>query len=223
MATTSASVSTISRSAARTWVGLCIALFALPVIRQLFRWINPTPGTGLLSARELMMFATAAGLLLLVKRWERLPLGSIGLGTSAWWKSILWGFVAAVVCGGVAVVLAGLTGYGHGAASATFDRSPLWLVTLIVFRAGLVEELFYRGYAIARLQAMGMGRLAAAAVPLLIFAAGHYTGGIVNILIALVIGGILAGLYLWRRDLVACMFAHTLVDFVANVLPRLAS
>jgi uncharacterized protein len=131
--------------------------------------------------------------------------------------------VAAVVCGGVAVVLAGLTGYGHGAASAAFDRSPLWLVTLIVFRAGLVEELFYRGYAIARLQAMGMGRLAAAAVPLLIFAAGHYTGGIVNILIALVIGGILAGLYLWRRDLVACMFAHTLVDFVANVLPRLAS
>ena len=58
------------------------------------------------------------------------------------------------------------------------------------------------------------------AIPLAIFAVGHWTGGWANIVIALVIGGILAGFYLWRRDLVSNMFAHTLVDFVANVLPR---
>jgi hypothetical protein len=34
---------------------------------------------------------------------------------------------------------------------------------------------------------------------------------------------ILTGFYLWRRDLVANMIGHGLVDFVANVLPRLFS
>jgi uncharacterized protein len=58
---------------------------------------------------------------------------------------------------------------------------------------------------------------------LVIFAVGHWTGGAANILIALVLGGILAGFYLWRRDLVANMIGHFLVDFVGNVLPRLFS
>jgi len=42
-----------------------------------------------------------------------------------------------------------------------------------------------------------------------------------NILIAFVLDGILAALYLWRRDLVANTLAHFLVDFVANLAPRL--
>ena len=111
----------------------------------------------------------------------------------------------------------------HEASSATFDRSPLWLITLIVFRAGLVEELFYRGYAIERFRAMGLGKAASVAIPLIIFAAGHYTGGVSSVAIALVMGGILSGFFLWRRDLLTCMFAHTLIDFLANVVPRLGS
>jgi len=92
---------------------------------------------------------------------------------------------------------------------------------LIVVRAGAVEELFYRGYAIERLQALGLNRYAAAAIPLLIFGVGHWTGGWANILIALSLGAILAGFYLWRRDLLANIIGHFLVDFVANVLPAL--
>lgn len=221
MATTN--VSTTFRPAPSTWIGLGVALFGLPAIRQVFRVINPNPGADLVTVRELLTFATAAGLLLLVTRWEQLPIRSIGLGSSVWWKSILWGIVIAILCGGAAVILAKMTGYGHGPGSSAFERLPLWLITMIVFRAGIVEELFYRGYAIERLEAMGLGKFAAAALPLLIFAAAHYTGGAANVLIALVIGGILSGFYLRRRDLVANMIAHTLVDFVANVLPRLGS
>ena len=102
-----------------------------------------------------------------------------------------------------------------------FDKLPLWLITLIVIRAGVVEELFYRGYAIERLQALGLGRFASAAIPLVIFSVAHWTGGWANIVIALALGAILAGFYLWRRDLVANMIGHGLVDFVGNVLPRL--
>src|SRR5262249_51343612 len=99
---------------------------------------------------------------------------------------------------------------------------PVSIVTLIVLRAGIVEELFYRGYAIGRLQAVGVSRAAAITLPLVIFSIGHWTGGWANILIAFVIGAILTTFYLWRKDLVSNMIGHFLVDFIANVLPRLA-
>ena len=86
-----------------------------------------------------------------------------------------------------------------------------------------MEELCYRGYAIERLRVLGLPGWLSAAIPLAIFAVGHWTGGWANIVIALVLGGILAGFYLWRRDLTANIIGHFLVDFVGNVLPRLFS
>ena len=127
--------------------------------------------------------------------------------------------VSAAVVGGLAY----LTGYGHGPGSAAFEKLPLWLITLIVIRAGVVEELFYRGYAIERLRMIGLGPFWSVTIPLVIFSLGHWSGGAANILIALAAGIILTGFYLWRRDLVANMIGHGLVDFVANVLPRLFS
>ena len=148
---------------------------------------------------------------------------SISTATARWWKSILWGFVLAVVSAVVVGALAYATSYGHGPGSAAFEKLSLWLITLIVFRAGVVEELFYRGYAIERLQMMGLGRFWSVTIPVVIFSLGHWSGGVANILIALAAGVILTGFYLWRRDLVANMIGHGLVDFVANVLPRLFS
>ena len=107
--------------------------------------------------------------------------------------------------------------------SAAFEKLPLWLITAIVFRAGVVEELFYRGYALERLRMIGLGRFWSVAIPLVIFSLGHWSGGAANILIAFAAGLILTGFYLWRRDLAANMIGHGLVDFVANVLPKLFS
>jgi len=84
---------------------------------------------------------------------------------------------------------------------------------VVVFRAGIVEELFYRGYTMERLQSMGLSRGAAAIIPLAIFSVGHWTGGVANILIAAVLGGVLTAFCLWRRDRVANIFAHTLGRF----------
>ena len=95
---------------------------------------------------------SALALIVIIRRGEHLPMRSIGLGTARWWKSILWGFIIAIVSAVVIGALAYLTGYGHGPGSAAFEKLPLWLITAIVFRAGVVEELFYRGYAIERLQ-----------------------------------------------------------------------
>ena len=41
------------------------------------------------------------------------------------------------------------------------------------------------------------------------------------VVIALVLGIALTFFYLWRRDLVANMIGHFLVDFISNVIPRL--
>ena len=204
-----------------TWAALVFCLFVILPIREVINRISPQPTVFGDTLREAMILACAAGLLLYIHFVEKLPFTSIGIGISVWWKSVLWGLVTAAIClaaaGGIMVV----TKFDGGPHAHDFDKLPLWLVVVIVFRAGFVEELFYRGFAIERLQSLGWPKAAAALVPLTIFATLHYTGGPVNILMSFTLGGILALFYLWRRDLVANIIAHFLVDFIANVVPRI--
>jgi membrane protease YdiL (CAAX protease family) len=206
-----------------TWLGLFVSLFAMLVIRQAFVFFVPEVTLVSAIVKEALIWASAAALLFIIRRGERLPFRSIGLGTCRWWMSLLWGLVIAIASAAAVGSLAYLTGYGHGPGSAAFEKLPLWLITLIVIRAGVVEELFYRGYAIERLRMIGLGRFWSVAIPLVIFSIGHWSGGAANILIAFAAGLILTGFYLWRRDLAANMIGHGLVDFVANVVPRIFS
>src|SRR6476646_1220998 len=206
-----------------TWVGLAISLFAMVAIRQVIAFFVPETTFASALLKESLIWVSALALIVIIRRGEHLPMRSIGLGTARWWKSILWGFIIAIVSAVVIGALAYITGYGHGPGSAEFEQIPLWLITAIVFRAGVVEELFYRGYALERLQMIGLRRTWSVAIPMVIFSLGHWSGGAANILIAFAAGLILTGFYLWRRDLAANMIGHGLVDFVANVLPKLFS
>lgn len=206
-----------------TWLGLFLSLFGMLLVRQVARALwSPTDVVGV-TLREIGMWLVAAAILFIVLRCEKLPLRSIGLGTTGWWRSLLWGLLITVACFAVAAVIVTLTGYNGGELGKSMDQLPLWLITLIVTRAGVVEELCYRGYAIERLRALGLPSWLAASVPLVIFGLAHWTGGWANIILALALGGILAVIYLWRRDLVANMLGHFLVDFIGNVVPRLFS
>jgi uncharacterized protein len=142
------------------------------------------------------MWITAIALLLIVRCGEGLPFSSIGLGMARWGKTILWGLLIGIISLVVAVGLVALTKDTGGEGGKAMEKLPLWLVTLIVIRAGVVEELCYRGYAIERLQSLGLPRWLAAAIPLVIFSVGHWTGGWANIVIALALGAILAAFYL---------------------------
>ena len=206
-----------------TWVGLAIALFAMVVIRQVFVFFVAEITFASAVLKEALIWVSALALIAIIRRGEHLPMRSIGLGTARWWKSTLWGFVLALVSAVVVGALAYVTGYGNGPGSAAFEKLPLWLITAIVVRAGVVEELFYRGYAIERLRMIGLGRFWSIAIPLVIFSLGHWSGGAANILIAFAAALILTAFYLWRRDLAANMIGHGLVDFVANVVPALFS
>jgi membrane protease YdiL (CAAX protease family) len=205
-----------------TWLGLFVALFGMLIARQAVNHFWPTPGFANAVIKEVGMWIVALVLIVIIKVGEGLPLSSIGLGTVRFWKSILWGLLLGVVCLLVAGLLVALTHFTGGEAGKALEKLPTGLVSLIVVRAGVVEELCYRGYAIERLHALGLPRWIAAAVPLVIFGVGHWTGGWANIVIALVLGAILAVFFIWRRDLAANMIGHWFVDFVGNVLSRLS-
>ena len=209
------------RTSPVTCVGLFVALFGMLLVRQVVNRVWPDATFKAALIKEAGMWLVGAVLLVIIKVGERQPLSSIGLGTARWGKSILWGLLLGVVCLLVGGLVAALTGFTGGEAGKAMEKLPTWLLFLIVIRAGVVEELCYRGYAIERLHALGLPRGLAAGVPLLIFGLGHWTGGWANIVIALVLGGILALFFVWRRDLAANMIGHWFVDFVVNVIPRL--
>lgn len=209
-----------ARARTWTWIGLAIALFGLPLIVFVYRLVVSDPGAGgAVAVRELLILALVAFLLWIVRSREGLPLSSIGIGPAGLWRSLAWGWACFVLvvaglaaCLGLFAVLG--VHYGEGGSVSV----SLWATALTVARAGVAEEVFYRGYAIERLEALTGKTWIAALISLIFFAAFHYRQGWPGVLIALVVGAILTGFYLWKRNLVANIIAHFTIDFIPNVL-----
>jgi uncharacterized protein len=210
-----------TRNWGATWLGLFVALFGILIIRAAVYAFYPSSSFPAAIWRESLNVVCAIALLLIIRFGERLPLRSVGFGRATPLQSLGWGVVLAIICLILGSIVVALTHFKGGPSGAALAKLPVWLVTLIVVRAGVLEELFYRGYAIERLEALGLNRYWAGTIPLVIFSVGHWTGGWVNIVIAVVLGAALTLFYLWRRDLLANMIGHFLVDFISNVLPRL--
>jgi len=100
----------VARISCATRAGLFLSLFAMVVIRHAFVFFVPEITFGSAILKETLIWASAAALIVIIRRGEHLPLRSIGLGTARWWKSILWGLVIAVVSGAIVGVLAYVTG-----------------------------------------------------------------------------------------------------------------
>ena len=200
-----------------TWLGLAIALFSLMVGREVVLYFYPTLPLTPVIARELFNWASAIALIFIIRRGERLPFSSVGIRTAHRWRSLGWGIVltvALIIAGTIAEVVGILTHYQSNQYVQQFTRLPLWLIILTCIRGGVVEELFYRGYAIERLGAIGLNRFWAATIPVLIFSLGHWNAGWLNVLNAFLLGSVLSLFYVWRRDLVANMIGHFLINFI---------
>lgn len=210
-----------------TFAGLAIALLAGPVFIAGYRALTGENHSNLqVVVRELGIFCLVALLLWLVKKRERLPLTSIGLHLDRLGRSLLRGLLLAIVVLAVTVGLYLLLqqfGIHLGDSGAEGFHPSLWVVALIMLRAGIAEEIFYRGYAIERLLSLTGSRWLAALVPLVVFAAAHYRQGLGGVIATFVLGGIFTIFYLRFRDLVANITAHFLGDFVLNVVLPLVS
>jgi len=213
----------LSVSASRAWtrVGLAIALFGIPVAVGGYYLLAPEKTAGATVLRELLILALTASLLWIVIAKEKLPLASIGIRREGMGRSLAWAIgLTIVIFAALIAVLAIFAAFGvrYGQGESTTISPSIWVTLLTVVRAGVSEEIFYRGFAIERLQTLTGSKWIAAIIPLLMFAGFHFRQGFPGVLLALVLGAIFTGFYLWKRNLVAAIAAHFLVDFVPNVL-----
>jgi membrane protease YdiL (CAAX protease family) len=175
-----------------TYIGLVIALFGAPAVVVLFKVAGFTRADfGATVVRELSILALVAILFWIIRAREKLPLSSIGLHRQRIVPALLWSFAAMLLFGvGIAACLLVFPLIGLSYGSSSGPAVPLGVSLLLYARAGIAEEVFYRGYAIERIEALSGSRAIAAAVPLLIFAGGHFSQGIAGILITFTIGAI---------------------------------
>jgi uncharacterized protein len=218
-------ISTLKKNIS-TWIGLGISYFSLTGLSFLFKTLYGSPLSDTITiARELSMLSMVGVLLWIVVKSEHLPFSSIGLHSEKWLASLGWAAVTVVVCFAVAFGIIELVrqfGWKYGDSNA-FSNLSLGTITLVTIRAGVAEDVFFRGFIIERLSTMTGNRFLAAGLSLVPFALFHYSQGPAGILISFALGGVLTGMYLWRRDLKSNIIAHFLVDFIANVLPVIFS
>jgi membrane protease YdiL (CAAX protease family) len=223
---------TLARAAgsepARRWpILVCLGLIALfPLVSV------PVQGaTGALALRvgeiparaltEGAIWSYAAVVLAIALFGEPRTLASIGLRRPTF-GTILWGFGA----------FAALLALGACASFVTYNifhqpnhavaevealvRGSLVYALCLALRAGVIEELFYRGLAIEQLTVLTGRRWFAALLATLVFIAIHMLRFDARQLIPIATTSFgLAGLYLWRRNLWVNMIAHVLIDTVA--------
>jgi CAAX protease family protein len=213
-----------ARSTASRWtyVGLGIALAAMPLVVGFFNFLHVPWNTRNVVSRELVLLALAGVLALIIRRKERLGWSSVGLGrpklgSTALWVLITFGGVVAAAA--LAFGIAALFHWPVGSAdSNSYDALPGWVLLLVILRAGFVEEFCYRGYAIERLQALTGSRFVAIGLPLFVFAIAHYKQGWAGITIALFTGAVLSGIYLFKRNLWITICVHFIGDFIPNIV-----
>ncbi len=196
-----------------------MVLIQLPIGNALWRG----DGIGALLGREAVYWVWTVFLVVYVLRVERQPLSSVGLWPLSW-RSLLYGFLgAAVMVGGMAliyiVVLPGLGLADNEGGLASIQALPGWFRMLLVIRAAVFEELYFRGFMIERLTAILGLRWVAAAISLAAFTLAHLQfWGWTHLIVAGFGGVVLTALYLFRKDLGTNMIAHFLTDAIGFLL-----
>jgi membrane protease YdiL (CAAX protease family) len=84
---------------------------------------------------------------------------------------------------------------------------------LLVLRAGVVEELLFRGYLMEKVCQLTGSRVLAVVVSVGAFSLAHLRGwGVAQLIPVTAVGLIFALLYVARRDLASNMLGHFLTD-----------
>jgi membrane protease YdiL (CAAX protease family) len=197
---------------------LIYPLYAVPVQRSVADLAARVGLTGARVLTESAIWLYAAVALAIALLWERRPISGIGL------RRPTLGTLGFGLGGAAAMFAAGAIGAyliytvlrqpmeAQAQASAIVSGSVVYAICLAV-RAGVVEEILFRGLAIEQLSTLTGNRLLAGAIVTVVFIADHalrfYWAQLVPIAAVSVV---LTGLYLWRRDLVANMVAHAVLD-----------
>lgn len=211
-----------------TYVGLFLALGVPLLIFPLHLLRGSRPVVLASWQGEAVVWGLAALVLAVLVFWEKLPLSTIGLGRPGW-SSLAWGVggaVAARLLPAIAVVA--WVKFAHVSDGRAFAQDwqmlsrlgslPIGVVLLLALRAGVTEEILFRGYGIERLASITRNRFVAAAISLAIFCIAHLGAWDVTYLLFVFPAGLVLTIqYLWRRDLWANICTHTLTDLTGLI------
>ena len=171
---------------------------------------------------ELIWWTLVTLVLLFVRYLERRPLTSIGFRKPGIWNILIGIASGLVILAGLVFIYYVVFPALHVSEDQQMSQlvaTPYWWRFITVVRAAVAEEIFFRGYAIERLQELTGSVKFAGAFSCIVFAVEHV--GFWNwshILIAGFAGIILTVLYIWRRNLWVNMIAHFVVDGAAFLL-----
>ncbi len=158
---------------------------------------------------------------------ERKPLSSVGIRkvSQSTISTATIGFGLALL--GVAAfgLIIQLTGIDSTSTEERLDETataPLWWLSLVFLRAGVVEELFFRGFIISRLIEFGASRWLALLISTFLFVLPHALFWPGPSLILVAFHGLAFGaIFIWKRDLLACVLAHIGINIggvIASIL-----
>ena len=208
---------------------LAVALTALVLLYIPFTWFMSPPIEQLVLAwgeiigrvlRELPGWLYLAGVLLLLARWSGRPLADIGLRKPAW-DTLLWTVIAVLATFALALLLKGLVAaIPRPAENFVADAAELrwsWgYAGFVALRAGVVEEVLFRGVLIEQLAVLSGRRWLGAVLAGLIFVGAHtHQFNWFQLLMAATATVVLTLVYMRRRNLLATICAHVLIDVVA--------
>jgi membrane protease YdiL (CAAX protease family) len=170
------------------------------------------------------MWALVAAVLAVVLFWEKRPLASIGLETPTRRQAAvgigagLGGLVLGLLATGIAVAVFDLE---QPETLSTIAELSLPAKLAIVATGVITEEFLWRGYPIERLTELTGNLWIAGATSVVVFLGVHFPAwGIVGAIPQAVFALALVGVYLWTRNVVACILTHAVINVVmVLVLP----
>lgn len=199
------------------WTGLIMAL-GLPCL-PISKWVNEFADVAHLVLYEVIWWSFVFALLTYVKKIEHRGFDSIGF-CKMHVRDLLIALAATmVITAGLAAIYFYVLPAIDMSEPENFDQllaTPFWWRAISVIRAGVSEEIMFRGYSIERAEELTGNKFLASVISLVVFTFAHVPlWGWGHLLIAGFGGLLFTSLYLWKRNIWINIIAHTLVDAAA--------
>ena len=203
-------------------IGLMLAAFGSSGILLIFSHFEPKIlSDGFVLVRELSLFLILIPIFVIVDRCEENGLSSIGLHSRNWVQSVKWIFILLVSIFfllSIIILIFNFLGLSLPQGENKYNDVSIWVLILMMLRAGIIEEICYRGFIQGQLEKLSSHLAVFLLVPTIIFALLHYRQGLPGIIIAFVLGMVMALFYWRKKDLKVNIITHFLVDFIPNIL-----
>jgi membrane protease YdiL (CAAX protease family) len=217
------------RTTAISTASVLVALAGIPLVELTAGFWLGDDSLIALSIRDILIKWMLAGVVVgVVIRVEQRSLSSIGVSRPGWgdFGAAILVFVLGAVSYPFTTPLLKSLGFETTVGGIEqLAAYPLLFVLVLALTAAITEEFLYRGFPIERIAERTGSVAIGAGITVLFFVVFHIPywglGGALQISINAVL---LVVLYVWRRNVVACILAHAITDIYAFIIiPRYLS